>query len=304
MFVSVIIINYNSSRFTLACVASVRAMTERVGVEIIVIDNGSALTDWEALQPLTDLPGLTLMRSRLNLGFAGGNMLGWQLANREANYYFFLNNDCEFRTDVCSQLAEFMANTPDAGACSGQMFHADGSRSTRIRHFPTPALRLFGSTLMRQLNPVNYPDTKELFSEPRPSPVVSGSALFVRASAFNAIGGFDVGYFLYCEEEDLCRRLLDRGFRAYIVPMAKYVHFWSQSTTPSLAMSREYYISLFRYFRHYHSAPARVLMRLVLAFKNARKSYRSPDFLRLAGFILQGAPERSSLRYSQQTIQV
>jgi GT2 family glycosyltransferase len=300
VIISVIIINYNSSRFTLDCVASVRARTERVIPDIVVIDNGSAPADWDALQPLAALPGLTLRRSRLNLGFAGGNMLGWQLANPAADYYFFLNNDCVLRTDVCSELAEFMAQTPDAGACSGQMFHADGCRSTRIRHFPTPALRLFGSTLMRWLDPAGYPDTKERFSEPRPSPVVSGSALFVRATAFDAIGGFDVGYFLYCEEEDLCRRLLNQGFRSYIVPGSEYIHFWSQSTQPGFAVSREYYISLFRYYRAHHSAPARAMLRLLLAAKNARKFYKHPDFLRLAGFILRGAPQRFSLRYRQE----
>jgi GT2 family glycosyltransferase len=302
--VSVVIINYNSSRFTLGCVESVRVKTKQVNLEIIVVDNGSLLADWSALQPLANLPGLTLVRSRINLGFSGGNMLGWQFVNPEADYYFFLNNDCELRTDVCSQLADFMAQTPDAGASSGQMIEPDGSFSRQVRYFPTPALYFFGPWIMNLIAPSEYPDRNKLQTKPQPSPVLSGSALFIRASVFGAIGGFDIGYFLYCEEEDICQKLKKLGLRVYIVPDAEYVHFGGQSTKRDLAISREYYISLFRYYRHHHSALARVLMQVILAIKNARKFYRSPNFLWIAGFILQGAPERSSLRHNQQTIQV
>jgi len=115
--ISVILLNYNSSRFTLDCVDSIIQQTQSADYEIVVVDNNSAPDDFSALQPLAQRPRLTLVRSRLNLGFAGGNMLGVQHADPRAEFYYFLNNDTLLRTNVLTQLADFLNQNPGAGLC-------------------------------------------------------------------------------------------------------------------------------------------------------------------------------------------
>ncbi len=299
--VSIILLNYNSSRFTQDCVASIVAMTKDVSYEIIVVDNNSAPADFACLTATTSHYPVTLVRSRINLGFSGGNMLGVQFAHPGARYYYFLNNDCLLLTDVCSQLTAFMEQTPDAGQCGAQMMDSDGSWQPAFGYLPTLGSKLLGHGFVRALNPGRYPPMKRIYTQPLRVPFVMGSTLFVRASVFRAIGGFDTTHFLYVEEEDLAKRLSNKGLCTYLVPQAQYVHFTGQSTTRNYDIEKEYYISLFYYFRKYHSWPARALFRAYYVIKNLRKFYRDPTYARLAWFIAQGSPMRQSLRY-QQTI--
>lgn len=297
--VAVILLNYNSSQFTRDCVASIVAMTKDVSYEIIIVDNNSDPADFDSLKAIADFTSVTLVRSRINLGFSGGNMLGVQFVSPGVPYYYFLNNDCVLRTDVCSQLAAFMDQTPGAGLCGAQMLYPDGSRQLTFGYLPTLASKLLGHGFVRALNPDRYPPLQRAYTQPVRVPFIMGSTLFVRASAFHAVGGFDTTHFLYVEEEDLAKRLSMRGLSAYLVPQAQYVHFTGQSTIRNYDVEKEYYISLFHYFRKYHSRPARVLFRLYYLFKNLRKFYKDFLYVRLAWFIGRGSPMRESLRYRQ-----
>ena len=297
--ISIILINYNSHQFTYDCVDSIRDKTVNIDYEVVIVDNNSLPADYEALKPIADQPKVQLIRSRINIGFSGGNMLGVQFADPNADYYYFLNNDCVLRTDVCSQLAEFMDATSSAGLCGAQMFAGDGSRQITFGYLPTLGSKILGHSFVRMLNPAIYPNVREVYTEPVRVPFVMGSTLFVRASAFNLIGGFDVAHFLYVEEEDLAKRLLQKGLYAYLVPQAEYVHFTGQSTVRNYDVEKEYYISLFHYFRKYHSWPERVLFQAYYFIKNGRKFRQNWIYARLAGFIWRGSPMRESLRYKQ-----
>lgn len=297
--ISVILLNYNSSRFTLDCVASIIKKTQLVDYEVIIIDNNSAPDDFLALQPLIGQPRLTLVRSRLNLGFAGGNMLGVQHANPRADFYYFLNNDTLLRTDVLAQLSDFLNQTPGAGLCGAQMFDGNGHRQQSFFYLPTVASKLLGHGVARLFRPGAYPSTKQRYTAPVLVPVIAGSTLFCRALAFPEIGGFDTAHFLYYEEESLSKRLQQAGWSAWFVPVAEFTHFTGQSTRRNFDVEKEYYISLFHYFRRFHSWPEQVLFRLYYTIKNAKKVFRDPIYGRLAWFILRGSSMKESLRYRQ-----
>ncbi len=297
--VSIVLLNYNSHQFTLNCVDSIIAKTRRVDYEIIIVDNNSSPADYEALQYSIDQYKVRLIRSHINLGFSGGNMFGIQFADPESDYYYFLNNDCILQTDVCSQLTAFMEMTPDAGLCGAQMFTSKGVQKPTFGYLPTLGSKLLGHSFVRFFNPSLYPPINRTYAEPLKVPFIMGSTLFFRASAFRDIGGFDVTHFLYLEEEDVAKRLLFKGFGAYLVPQARYIHFDGQSTIRNYDIEKEYYISLFHYFRKYHTWLARLLFGVYYFIKNLRKFKRNPVYARLAWFIWRGCPMRESLRYQQ-----
>jgi hypothetical protein len=57
---------------------------------------------------------------------------------------------------------------------------------------------------------------------------VSGACMLLRRQAFEQVGGFDPGYFMYFEEMDLCLRLHRAGWRVVFDP-------WPRSSTWSAA---------------------------------------------------------------------
>jgi N-acetylglucosaminyl-diphospho-decaprenol L-rhamnosyltransferase len=59
---------------------------------------------------------------------------------------------------------------------------------------------------------------------------VSGACCLVRREAFESVGGFDEGYFMYVEDLDLCWRLRRAGWRVLYEPSAVAVHQQGLST--------------------------------------------------------------------------
>ncbi len=229
---SIILLNYNSSVFTLSCIQSIINQTATVRYEIIVVDNGSSPEEYDALQSVTRYPFIKLVRNRVNGGFSAGNMTGVQVAAANTRYYYFLNNDCLLLNDVCDQLVKFMDQAPDAGICTAQMLSASLEPKLSFQYFPTAAVKLLGHGFMRFCHPGQYPPLRGSYTKPVQVPLVMGSSLFVRPCAFHQIGGFDTAYFLYCEEEDICKRLLLQGYRAYLVPQASYIHLGGKKHEP------------------------------------------------------------------------
>jgi len=295
--VAISIINYNSGDHTLACVGSIlRHTSDSLRVRIVVVDNNSVESEFRKLERLPTTDHLDVVRSRVNLGFSGGHTLALQFM--DARYYFFLNNDCLLLDDAVTILHEFFERTPDAALAAPQLFSDDGGRHCSFDYFPTLGLKLLGVGFWRFLHPERFPRKEMAYDRPLRVDLVSGSAMFVRAAAFDAIGGFDTTFFLYCEEEDIALRLTSAGHGVYLVPDAHVQHSGGGSTVPSLEILKEFYISFLYFYRKHYGWLRAQVVRLFLFVKLFRKL--TPEKRRLATFVLSGAPMTRSLRHRQR----
>lgn len=86
--VSIITVNYNGWKDTCDLIASLKQF-ETYPYEVIVVDNASCGDDVKQIR--LAYPDVIVLSSERNLGFAGGNNLGYQYA--KGDYIFFLNND-------------------------------------------------------------------------------------------------------------------------------------------------------------------------------------------------------------------
>ena len=98
---------------------------------------------------------------------------------------------------------------------------------------------------------------------------LSGACLLVRRAAFNELGGFDDGYFMYFEDVDLGYRLGKAGYRNVYEPSASVTHTGAHSTTSdSERMIRTHHESARRFLsKKYAGAilwPIRASLRLGL----------------------------------------
>jgi GT2 family glycosyltransferase len=84
---------------------------------------------------------------------------------------------------------------------------------------------------------------------------VSGALMAMRRSDFEAIGGFDEGYFLHVEDIDLCRRAEEAGWSVVFVPGPHGVHLRSTSDADPRAVARHKARGAARYFRKFARGP-------------------------------------------------
>ncbi len=298
--VAVILINFNSTAYTINCIRSIREhTTSSLQWQIVVVDNDSAEDQYQQLHSFVDgEENIILVKSILNLGFSGGNMLGVQHAR--ARYLYILNNDTVFENDCLKILYDFMQTHPDAGLCTGQMLNAERAPIRSFGYFPTLSLKLLGSGLLRLLYPQEYPRRDAVYEQPLRVPLITGSSLFVRYEMFAAVGGMDTNYFFYCEEEDLALTFRKRGWFCYLVPAARFVHFVSKSITVKKDFLQEYYYSLMYYFSKHYTWPVYHCLKWWYFFKVLKKFYKGGFYAKIAWMIARNAPPHYSLRFKQK----
>ena len=241
--VAVVIINYNTSKYTLECVRVVLQVTsEHTSFQIIVVDNCSAIEDFENLKGnFSSDPRCKLVRSDVNTGFGGGNIYGANHTN--ARYLLFLNNDAFLLNDCLSLLTEYMDKHQQVGVCTAQNYDENGKHVPSFDHNKGFRRLLFGRGFLEATNPKRYPKRKKVYTNPVSVDWVNGAFLFFRREAYEAIGGFDPNIFLYWEEMDLCDRLRKQGLRSVLVPQARVMHYQGVSIGQSPEISKEAYRS-------------------------------------------------------------
>jgi GT2 family glycosyltransferase len=241
--ISIIIINYNTSSLTLNCISSINAFEMGKSTEFIVVDNASNKEDLEHLtNNLKKIDNVTFIPSKINLGFAAGNMLGFQYAT--GDYYAFINSDVLFVEPVFQSLISFMVQNQNAGVCGLQIINEKGKETTSFRPFEGIRYKLFGKKFLAFTQP-KKPSMLKKYNEPIVVDFIIGSFMFFRAEAFHSIGGFDPNTFLYYEETDVCYRLLKNGYKTYFLPNIKYIHLEGKSSSFNINLKVEHLISYF-----------------------------------------------------------
>lgn len=297
--ISFITINYNSSHHTNALVQSIIAHTsEDVNYEIIVVDNASESDDYlHLLNTIGNLPQVSVIRNRINNGFAGGNMLGVNSAH--GKYYFFINNDCQLLNDAGSIMKSFMDAHDDIAVVTAKVTDEKGHFSSSYKQFPSVIKQWFGNAVHRALSSKSFPSNKVRLEIPTAVEIISGACMFFRAEDFNAIGGFDTIFFLYCEEEDICKRVWNNGKQIYFLPEAEVFHAGGGSSVRNIALEKEFYISYKLLIDKHFNYFARFFIKTALVFKQFRRIVTKRHGLSLFLFVASGAPIRDSLRYKQ-----
>ncbi len=296
MDVAVIVINYNSSKYTLECISAVIENTsENIDYEIIVVDNNSTASEYKILKD--NFPRhkhISLHRSVINTGFGGGNMFGAQFA--KADYLLFLNNDAMLLNNCLEILLSFMWVHPKAGVCTAQNFDENKRLVPSFDHNKGLRRLLMGRSFLEKKNAQLYPERKREYSEPLQVNWVNGAFLFFDSKAFAQVGGFDTNIFLYWEEMDICHRLQNLGYESWLVPAAKILHHQGVSTGVSKAIAKESYISYLYVLRKNYGYGKYLLIRLYLLIALSLK----PKKWYLLPIILKSNNQTQSLKQKQK----
>lgn len=295
--VSFITINYNSSNYTIELCKSIEQFTT-LEYEIIIVDNNSKKEDIEKLEHyVKGISKIQFIKNNKNEGFASGNMLGVQYAT--GKYFFFINNDTKLLNDCSLIMSDYLDENLNITLATAKVNDENGNFSSSYKLFPSLIKELLGNSFARKFSKHNFPSNKIKLDTPTLVEVVSGSCMFFRADDFNNIGGFNKEFFLYCEEEDLSKRVWNYGKQVIFLPDAKILHYSGGSTTKSFEIEREYYISYYILINNHFNTVSIILLKFLLLFKLLRRSFKRKNGWKLFLCGLKGCKKEFSLRTLQ-----
>lgn len=235
---AVIVVSYNTRELLRDGLAALTCSLERSiadlgpglrSYEVFVVDNGSR--DGSPEMVATEFPAVRLRALGENRGFAAANNLA--IREADARNLLFLNPDTEVLGDAPAALLRYLEANPAVGVAGARLLNPDLSFQHSCFRFPTLPMsfldffpinhRLVNSRLNGR-----YPRDWYVRSFPIDHPL--GAAMIVRREVVERVGGFDEGYFMYCEEVDWCYRIKRAGWEIRYTPDAEIVHHLGASS--------------------------------------------------------------------------
>ncbi len=218
MKVAVVILNWNGKNDTLACLASLASLAKHPN--IIVVDNGSEDDSVQEIQK--QFPSVRLIETGINLGYAGGNNAGIEIALKDgADAILLLNNDTIASPGMIDAFIQSAKTHPAVGIWGGyplrfsnpeHLDHLGGIWNSEKGDFELVGL-----------------GAKKGFQSERPLDYVCGCSIFIRREVFEKIGLLETKFFLFWEEADFAMRAKKAGFEIDICCDAVLFHKVSAS---------------------------------------------------------------------------
>ena len=236
--VDVVVVSYNSRDQLRGCI---EPLVTHDDLNVIVVDNASPD---DSLASIADLAVQKIQRD-VNDGFGSGCNAGWRAG--ASPYVLFLNPDARIEAAAIETLRDAL-DADAAGIAAPRIVDEHGNVEWSLRRYPSVASIYGQAVFAHRFAPrARWVDEvvrdEAAYRERAIHDWASGACLLTRRDLLESVGGFDQGFFLYCEEIDLCHRIADRGAPVLYVPEATCVHAGGASAPraallPVLATSR------------------------------------------------------------------
>jgi N-acetylglucosaminyl-diphospho-decaprenol L-rhamnosyltransferase len=256
--VTAVVVTHNSARHLEALGLAFSAGTV-VPTRILAVDNASVDDTVDRARAA----GFDVLETGVNGGFGAGCNAGLRVAATE--FVLFCNPDVRPSRGALERMLDALRSTPTA-AIAGAAFReeVDARRFSRITTDVAGFLpnRLQGRVRrFKEKLPVDHGEDHLVVD------YAEGAFILCRVAVLRSVEGFDERFFLYCEEEDLSRRLGERGWQTLLVPSAIVSHEGRSSSEgfDGATMAPLRIHSLYCYYRKYHSRGYAEFGRYVIA---------------------------------------
>ena len=263
--VDVVVVNYNAGRFLEACLRSIENEQgpngENLVGRILVVDNASSDNSQSIVAKHSNVEWLS---TGTNLGFGRAANRGVAATSAHEPYVLILNPDAEIHPQAIAEMAAILNQNSGVGVVGPQVLNTDGTRYPSARAFPN-LIDAAGHAFIGLINP-NNPWSRR-YLNPNKIDWVSGTAMLLRRTAFDAVGGFDEDYFMYVEDVDLCWRLGKHPNPQWSVAVADKAlvthHIGGSSEQRPMRMIVAHHRSLLRFETRTATGPRRLMLPLV-----------------------------------------
>ena len=250
--VSVVVVVYMTGEAldqSLKCVLADPAVDE-----LIIVDNGSSFTEAARLRGILEGDArVVLVNGQGNVGFAKGANLGARRATGDT--LVFLNPDAFLQPGCVAELSRAISGRPVPCIVGGRVLNADRTEQRGARRGDITLVNalLSLSHLARRIPSLARFDVHwEKQATPDGVvviPTISGACFCMRRQDFEALNGFDEGYFLHVEDVDLCWRVRQAGGQVLFQPKAEVIHLGHTSRASPIRVEFHKGVGLARFFR-------------------------------------------------------
>lgn len=267
-YVSIIIVNYNGKKDTLACIKSIFASfakNHNLTPRIIVIDNGSQDGLDREISRENKLEYYNLGR---NTGFTGGVNAGLRIAlEKKCDYVWLLNND----TVIDQKSLDFMQAFSDSGIGAvgskiyfypGTEYHHNYRKSDLGKVIWYAGGIIDWKNMYASHRGVDEVDNGQ-YEEVQDTDFITGCSFIIRTDTVRKVGFLDEKYFLYFEDLDYSIRIRKAGFRTVYYPGSAIWHKNAQSSGRPGSRTHIYYQNRNRILAAFRYAPARTKIALL-----------------------------------------
>lgn len=246
--VAIILVNWNGSKDTLSCLASLgKLKVKSLKLKVIVVDNGS--TDGSVGIIRKNFPGVEVIETGKNLGFAGGNNAGIHKALDDgADVVWLLNNDTIVEKNAVSALLD-ACKEGHVGIAGSKIYFTAGREYHKGRYQENDRGRVIWYA-------GGYIDWNNIYASHRGvdevdhgqydmagvTEFVTGCSMMITRQVFEKIGFFDEKFFVYLEDVDFCLRAKRSGYALMYVPQSMLWHHNAGSSGVG-SLTHQYYMT-------------------------------------------------------------
>jgi GT2 family glycosyltransferase len=256
LLLSVIVVSADSGPSLRECIR--RVLDSDISLEVILIDNASNDGLPQAIDRAyaTDTR-LKVVYNRSNLGFGPAVNLGAGMARGHA--VMTLNPDCLVEAGDLQRLLDVLADNPRAGLIGAVVCDESGRADPASRRRDPLFRRSLNTMFGRAGEGINIEG--EIPAELIEAEAVSGALMLLPRATYQRVGGFDEGYFLHCEDLDLCRRVRDLGYKVLLAGDVRVLHAKGGSSRHRpVFVSRYKHRGMWRWFRKHDPAARNPLL--------------------------------------------
>lgn len=221
--VTIAVVSWNTRDLLRRCLTSLAPSAESGEAEVWVVDNASS--DGSAEVVGREFPWARLIESPDNLGF--GRAVNRVAAEASSEWIAAANADVELYPGALATLMEAGRAAPAAAIVAPRLITPGGATQHSFHPFPTVGLALVVNTGLHRLPPLGERLAIEgecSYDRAREVGWAHGAFLLIRRSAFEEVGGFDAGQWMYAEDIDLQWRLRRAGWKVTYEPAAQARH--------------------------------------------------------------------------------
>jgi len=262
MKLSIIIVNYQSYKHLLTCLASINKFlyqdsTLKNDFEVILVNNDKVSLSLPIQYPFVNEK---IINTGKNVGFGTANNLGTIMT--QGDYLMFLNPDTVLTDCSLLQAVAYLESHDDVGVLGLGVI--DNNRKSP-QNWSCGKKITWGNILFR--NTINKPWNKK---SPQEVAWTTGTALIVRKYLFRKINGFDKNFFMYFEDQDLCLRIKNLELNPKIIhyPESTLLHFNGKSWKNKARQKKAYQDSQLYFFKKYNTFIGWLTLKIIYKLKS------------------------------------